>query len=322
MYEDIKEVEKKFKISDFPLNVIVEPGNYCNLNCTTCANNLLTRPKGQMNILLYKKIIDEIAKENPFTRLWLDFYGEPLLQKFKIYYMIDYARKQGLKNININTNGTLLDKEMAEMLLDSQISFISIDCDGFSKDVYEGIRIGANRDVTYANIEYILQRKKELGLKQPIIEIKIMEMEENKHEIQQVLDYWRARGAWTTTRRLISWAGMCEDIAPEVNADRVACGNAVGILPITWDGKAVNCVMDVDAKFVCGDVNEESIKDIWSKRNENMVIKHMEHRFDELPDICKNCNDWMIVGEERFDECGNRVEKSYDQNNEMLKDGE
>lgn len=322
MYEDIKEVEKKFKISDFPLNVIVEPGNYCNLNCTTCANNLLTRPKGQMNILLYKKIIDEIAKENPFTRLWLDFYGEPLLQKFKIYYMIDYARKQGLKNININTNGTLLDKEMAEMLLDSQISFISIDCDGFSKDVYEGIRIGANRDVTYANIEYILQRKKELGLKQPIIEIKIMEMEENKHEIQQVLDYWRARGAWTTTRRLISWAGMCEDIAPEVNVDRVACGNAVGILPITWDGKAVNCVMDVDAKFVCGDVNEESIKDIWSKRNENMVIKHMEHRFDELPDICKNCNDWMIVGEERFDEYGNRVEKSYDQNNEMLKDGE
>lgn len=322
MYEDIKEVEKKFKISDFPLNVIVEPGNYCNLNCTTCANNLLTRPKGQMNILLYKKIIDEIAKENPFTRLWLDFYGEPLLQKFKIYYMIDYARKQGLKNININTNGTLLDKEMAEMLLDSQINFISIDCDGFSKDVYEGIRIGANRDVTYANIEYILQRKKELGLKQPIIEIKIMEMEENKHEIQQVLDYWRARGAWTTTRRLISWAGMCEDIAPEVNADRVACGNAVGILPITWDGKAVNCVMDVDAKFVCGDVNEESIKDIWSKRNENMVIKHMEHRFDELPDICKNCNDWMIVGEERFDEYGNRVEKSYDQNNEMLKDGE
>ena len=147
-------------------------------------------------------------------------------------------------------------------------------------------------------------------------------MEENKHEIQQVLDYWRARGAWTTTRRLISWAGMCEDIAPEVNADRVACGNAVGILPITWDGKAVNCVMDVDAKFVCGDVNEESIKDIWSKRNENMVIKHMEHKFDELPDICKNCNDWMIVGEERFDEYGNRVEKSYDQNNEMLKDGE
>lgn len=318
MYESVESVEKKFKIQQFPLNVIVEPGNYCNLNCTTCANNKLTRPKGHMSILLYKKIVDEIAAESPYTRLWLDFYGEPLLERFKIYYMIDYARKKGLKNININTNGTLLDKEMAEMLLDSEISFISIDCDGFSKEVYEKIRVRANRDVTYANIEYILKRKRERGLRQPIIEIKAMEMEENKAEIDQIISYWRERGAWTTTRRLISWAGMCEDIVPQTEDERIACGNAVGILPITWDGKAVNCVMDVDARFVCGDVNIDTIKNIWLKRNENMVRKHIEHKFDELPEICKNCNDWCIIGEERFDENGNSVEKSYEQEEIML----
>lgn len=318
MYEELQGLEEKFEIKEFPLNIIVEPGNYCNLNCTTCANNKLTRPKGQMNILLYKKIVDEIAKENKYTRLWLDFYGEPLLQKFKLYYMIDYAKKKGLENINVNTNGTLLDKEMAEMLLDSGINFISIDCDGFSKEVYEKIRIGANRDVTYANIEYILQRRQELGLKYPIIEVKAMEMEENKDEIEQIIQYWRSRGAWTTTRRLISWAGMCEEIAPEVQTDRIACGNAVGILPITWDGKAVNCVMDVDAQYVCGDVTKSSIKEIWTKRNEDMVKKHIEHKWDELPKICQSCTDWVVVGEERFDENGNRVEKSYDHADKML----
>lgn len=318
MYEELKNLESKFKMSEFPLNVIVEPGNYCNLNCTTCANNRLTRPKGQMNILLYKKIIDEIARENPYTRVWLDFYGEPLLQRFKIYYMIDYARKRGLKNIELNTNGTLLDEEMAEMLLDSQISFISIDCDGFSKETYEKIRVGANRDVTYANIEYILQRKRQLKLDKPIIEVKVMEMNENKDEIKDIINYWREKGAWTTTRRLISWAGMCDSIRPEAKTERIACGNAVGILPITWDGKAVNCVMDVDAKYVCGDVTQESIKDIWLRRNQNMVSKHMEHKFDELPDICKTCTDWTIIGEERFDEKGNPVQKNYEHNDNML----
>lgn len=118
--------------------------------------------------------------------------------------MIDYARKRGLKNIELNTNGTLLDEEMAEMLLDSQISFISIDCDGFSKETYEKIRVGANRDVTYANIEYILKRKRQLKLDKPIIEVKIMEMNENKDEIKDIINYWREKGAWTTTRRLIS----------------------------------------------------------------------------------------------------------------------
>ena len=109
MYEDVTKIESKYEMKDFPLNIIIEPGNYCNLNCSTCIHDRLTRPKGSINILLYKKIIDEIAEINPYTRIWLDFYGEPLLQKYKLYYMIDYAKKKGLMNIEINTNGTLLD---------------------------------------------------------------------------------------------------------------------------------------------------------------------------------------------------------------------
>ena len=320
MYENISEVEKKFKISEFPLNVAIETGNYCNLNCIMCANNKLTRPKGQMSILLYKKLIDEIAQENPYTRVWLDYYGEPLLQKFKIFYMIDYAVKKGLKNISMNTNATLMDEEMAEMLLDSGIHFISIDCDGFSKEVYEKIRINGNRDVTYANIEWILKRKKERGLRTPIIEIKAMEMEENEHEIEQIIRYWRERGAWTTTRRLISWAGQCEDIRPEVRDSRIACGNAVGIFAITWDGRAALCVMDVNADYQCGDLNRSSIKEIWQKRNEEFVRKHMEHHFDELPEICRNCTDWEIVGEKRYDESGNEIGKNYEERAQMLEE--
>ena len=111
---------------------------------------------------------------------------------------------------------------------------------------------------------------------------------------------------------------MKEDIKPEVTTERIACGNAVGILPITWDGKAVNCVMDVDAQYVCGDVTQESIEDIWKRRNKEMVSKHMEHKFDELPEICKTCTDWAIIGEERYDENGNPVQKNYKHNGNML----
>lgn len=319
MYENLKEVEKKYKMADFPLNIIVEPGNYCNLNCTTCVNDKLTRPKGVMSVLLYKKIIDEIAEINPYTRLWLDFYGEPLLQKWKLFYFIDYAKKKGLKNIEMNTNGTLLDREMAEMLLDSGIDFISIDCDGFSKEVYEKIRVNGNRDITYSNIEYLLERKRERGLKKPIIEIKVMEMEENKHEVDKIMNYWKEKGAWTTKRRLISWGGKCDELLKlEKGIERIACGNAIGILPITWDGNAVNCVMDVDAEYVCGDVNKESIKDIWIRRNEQMVKFHMSHEWNKLPAICKNCDDWSIIGEERFDENGNSIVKNYEAAGTML----
>lgn len=318
MYADINEIEKNYEVKNFPLNIIIEPSNYCNLNCTTCANNKMTRSKGRMDIRLYKKLIDEIAIENPYVRIWLDYYGEPLLQQFKLFYMIDYAKKKGLSNISFNTNGTLLNQEMTEMVLDSGLDFISIDCDGFSKEVYEKIRVNANRDVTYANIEYFLKRRAERGLKKPIVEVKVMEMQENAHEIDTIIKYWRNRGAWTTTRRLISWAGMVDEISPIAQENRVACGNAVGVMAITWDGKVVNCVMDANAEYVCGDANTESTKEIWKRRNETMVRKHIEHRFDELPEICRNCTDWMIIGEQRFDENGDPIEKSYQHDESML----
>lgn len=315
LYENVKEVEKRYKISDFPLNLIIEVGNHCNLNCTTCMNDKLTRSKGFMNVFLYKKIIDEAASANPYTRIWLDFYGEPLLVRWKLYYMIDYAKKKGMQNICINTNGTLITHEMAEMLLDSEIDFISIDCDGWSKEVYESIRIGADRDKYYANIEFLLERKKERGMKKPIIELKAMEMEENRQEIPLILKYGREHGAWVTTRRLISWGGQVKSIAENMKHDRerYACGMAVGICAITWDGNVVQCVMDVDAKNVYGNVKEESVTAIWKKRNENLVKPQLLHRWGDLPNLCHECEDWQIVGENRWDDKGNPMYRNYDE---------
>ena len=89
-------------------------------------------------------------------------------------------------------------------------------------------------------------------------------------------------------------------------------------MAITWDGKVPNCVMDVDAQYLFGDVCKESIKDIWMRRNEKMVSKHMEHKWDDLPDICKSCKDWSIIGEERFDENGKPVNKNYDHSGKMI----
>lgn len=318
MFEDLKEIEKRFEIKDFPLNVGIEITNNCNLNCVMCNNDKLTRPRGYMDMKLYKKIIDEISVMNPNTRIWLDFYGEALLVGYKLYYMIDYAKKRGLTNVCINTNGTLLNYEMADMLLDSGIDFISIDCYGFSKESFESISIGANRDTVYNNIEYILKEKQRRNLENVIIEIKTMEMEQNKGEVDQIIDYWRERGAWTTLRRLITWGGSVEDVKHQELSERVACGSGLGIFIVTWDGRVPTCVSDIDIENCLGDINVDSISSIWKKRNECLIDKHMQHKWDELPLICQRCTDWSIVGEKRWDDKGNEIIKSYKHNSKMI----
>lgn len=258
-------------------------------------------------------IVDEIARENPDTRIYLDFCGEPLLIKYKLYYMIDYAKKAGINNVNFNTNAQFLDEETTEMILDSDLSYLSVDCDGFSKEVYESIRRGGKRDKFFKNVEYLLQRKKQRQQETPIVDVKIIEMPENQAEVATVMSYWQRLGAWTAKRRQYSWGGSNEHANLTAKDFRIACGRALGICTVTWDGKVTNCACDFDGTVIWGDLNVDSLKDVWQKRNAQMVQHHFSHEWDKLPAICRQCNDWQIVGEERFDENGNPVNKNYKQ---------
>lgn len=316
---DYKKIEENLVVGDFPLNIAVEPGNYCNLNCIMCANDKLKRKRGFMDIKLYKKIVDEIAKENPNTRLWLDFYGEPLLAKYKLYYMIDYAKKRGLTNINMNTNGTLLDDEMIEMILDSGIDFISVDIDGFSKEVYESIRLGAGRDVVYDNVVRLIQKKEERGIRKPILEVKVIEMEENKEEIKEIIDYWSKFKIRINVRKKSTWAGNTISEDNVIEEQRYACAYAIGQCVIGWDGRVAACGWDCEIEAQQGDVNSQTIKEIWNNKRQNLIRLHMEHKFEELPTLCKKCSDWKCVGGElRLDEDGKNYDRNYEANKKMI----
>lgn len=312
MYEELEGLEEKFKVTDFPLNLGIEPTNHCNLHCVMCNNGRLTRPRGFMSMKLYKKIIDEVASESPGTRVWLDFCGEAMAVGWKLYYMIDYAKKQGLRNVCINTNGTLMKPEFADMLLDAGTDYISLDCDGYSKEVYESVRAGGDRDTFYANAGYLLQERARRGVG-CTIDIKVIEMEQNKEEVGKIVQYWQERGAWTAIRRRSAWGGESPDRG-DVDAlqeGRIACGHLLGTCAVTWDGNVAGCAWDSDCKVSCGNVQEKSIRQIWQERNQGIVSVHMGHRWDDLWDICKGCQNWRNIGEMRYDENGNEVQRNY-----------
>ena len=320
MFEDVHALENKLHKSVFPLNVAIEITNRCNLNCVMCNNDKLTRDRGFITLPLYRKIIDEISVCSPNARVWLDFYGEPLLAGSKMYYLIDYAKKKGLTNVCLNTNATLLNQDMADMLLDSGLDFISFDVYGFSAEVLQCVSRGANRDNIYRNVEYFLAEKQRRGITQMVAEVKVLDLPENHHEIDKIISFWRERGAWTTLRRAITWGGSVEiKELSETATDRVACGYAVGLCAITWEGDIATCALDANAETVFGNVKNSSIAEIWKKRNYELVDLHLTHQFARLPDICQRCQDWRVIGEERWDAEGRPLVKSYDDSQKMLK---
>lgn len=316
MYANIdSELEKKYVISEFPLNIAVEVTNNCNLNCIMCNNDKLTRKRGFMEGKTYRRIIDEVAYENPHTRIWLDFYGEAMLAGYKLFWMIDYAKKKGCTNICINTNGTLMKEEYADMLLDSGVDYISLDCDGFSKEVYESIRKKGDRDKFFKNVEYLLEEKKKRN-SPVLIDVKVIDMDENHHEIDQIVEYWKNKGAYVAVRRRSEWVNTGEERKGEGGGSgwdgRIACGYAVGIAAITWDGILAGCAWDYDLSVPCGNIFDYTIKELWKKRNEEFVKPHFEHKWAYLPKLCIECDNWKHVGEERFAPDGTPLERNYD----------
>jgi radical SAM protein with 4Fe4S-binding SPASM domain len=71
-------------------------------------------------------------------------------------------------------------------------------------------------------------------------------------------------------------------------------------ISITDQGKAVLCAVDVDARFVAGDVNKYSLKTIWNNKLKRIRAIHESKEFGKLPYPCKDCKDWQAAHAEFY----------------------
>jgi len=64
-------------------------------------------------------------------------------------------------------------------------------------------------------------------------------------------------------------------------------------MSITDAGQAVTCAVDLDARFVAGDVSRQSLQEVWTGGLKALRALHLSGRFDLLPENCRNCRDWQ-----------------------------
>ncbi|MBI4231325.1 MAG: radical SAM protein [Planctomycetes bacterium] len=289
-------VSQRLQYADFPPQVILETTAGCNIHCSHCAHRIMERPQGWMKMPLWRKIIDEIAQRAPHTEVWPTFYGEALTLKYRLFYMIQYAKRKGLTNLVLNTNGTLLDEEACWWLIDSGLDRFIISLDGFSKEVFEKVRAGADHEKVYANVNRFLEIKRERGSHTPIVECQFSMMDENEHEAGAFREYWIGRGAQVKTREKLTWTGAVD--APNLSEQvrRHPCGWALRTCAIHWNGDMVACAVDYEGKFKAGNLENATIHGLWNTAHRRMERIHMERRWEDLPAPCRSCKDWQVSG--------------------------
>jgi radical SAM protein with 4Fe4S-binding SPASM domain len=172
--------------------------------------------------------------------------------------------------------------------------------DGFTKETFEKIRVGGKRDKIYAAVEELLRRKEELGLMYPVIQCQFSVMEENETEVEQFKEFWMARKAEIKIRQKLTWTSTGTIKARELNLGnefRIPCPWGVNSTAIHQDGNLVACPVDYEGRFIAGNVEKLSIKEIWqTSHRAGLRERHLRHDWENVPEVCKGCPDWQVVG--------------------------
>lgn len=217
--------------------------------------------------------------------------------------MIRYAKDKGLTDVVVNTNAALMDEEASHKLIASGLDAVYIGLDAHTHETYEKLRVGGQHQDTVANILKLIELKKKHPSSTPDIFVQFVEMEENAHELQDFIDFWKQHEVSIKIRPKVTWAGSIEAKNQTLGQeDRWPCHWGIQSASITDRGDVVTCAVDLDARHVAGNVAQTSLKSIWNGPLQELRKLQLEERWSELPDICANCTDWQAARSEIYQE--------------------
>jgi MoaA/NifB/PqqE/SkfB family radical SAM enzyme len=178
--------------------VYVEPTNKCNLTCSMCMHRTWDEPQGEMSWEVFTRILDSIKGLPEIPTIFFGGLGEPLSHP-DIIRMISEVKTLQMKTpqakVELITNGTLLDKDCAQQLIDSGIDRIWISIDGATPESYADIRLGAAFEEVVHNVKTLKRLRPGWYLPKPEIGIVFVAMKRNIADLPAVIRLGRRLGA-------------------------------------------------------------------------------------------------------------------------------
>lgn len=286
----INKVVQNYKNRPFSLRI--ENTNFCNGRCFMCPHSDMKRHSGTMNKKLYKKIINEVQQLG-IKYINLHNFGEPLIDK-NFVWKVKYAKSHQIEKVSTNTNGTLLNPKLIKEIIKSGLDELYISTDAATKKTYQKIRIGLNYIKLQKNIKDLIKTKKQLKSNHPKIILDFLEFYLNKHETQKFINKWKNIVDSVCISQIHDWSNKKKiDINKSINNyvefSQTPCRLPFTEMLINWDGIVSLCCQDTDGEVIFGDINKESISNIWQNKKYQMIRNtHLKLKTNSLK-LCKNC---------------------------------
>jgi len=258
----------------------------------------MRRQKGVMDYSLYTKIIDGCSALPSVRRIQMNLTGEPLLDKH-IVQRIRYAHKKCVVKTELFTNGSLLERDTANELLESGLSQLTVSIDAFRREDYEESRKNLNYEEVIENTRYVLERAAGSLRTAPTVRICVTAPGSEKKRILQdfsksPLFPYRKHLHLVPEELMHDWAGQAKLSIPKYEryariSRRTPCMWLWTTLTVLWDGTVALCCLDYEGRVRLGDLKQESIGEVWSgSALAKLRSLHLQGKFDSVP-LCRTC---------------------------------
>ena len=246
--------------------VYVEPTTHCNLECSACIRNVWHEPQGKMSEATFGRILEGLRDLHPTPLVFFGGFGEPLTHP-DIFSMVREAKKLGAV-VELITNGTLLDKDASQGLLELELDTLWVSVDGSADCGHAGAGSAAELEGVLDNLRQLQRRKIELSLKNPEIGLAFVVMAGNAAEFPELL-------RWALRQRIkkLSVSNLLPH-TPELKGQ------------ILYQRRLDNIDYGAEVELPRLDVDERTLKLIQAVLREDAVPRFEELASQRMRDCC------------------------------------
>ena len=273
--------------------VRIETCTLCNYKCMFCPySTTFNRKKEVMSLELFMYLLSKIKDEAPqITDCTISGFGEATLDD-TLLEKIKYAKSKEM-NVHFLTNGSLLDNELIDNLLELEIDSFRISLHAIEGNTYSLIT-----GQTKYNIEQILESIKYI-IKKSSNKIIITSdiINENREEIKNIissfdkkaiLEIWEPHN-WT------DWGKYREG-----KIIKQTCGRPFnGPIQVQVNGTINMCCFDYNGKLLLGDFKIQTLEEIFNSEPYLTIKKHHEKgTIEKSRLLCKTCDQLIDAGKD------------------------
>lgn len=291
-------LQNKENMPLFPFLVDIELTNYCNLQCIFCGQQAMERLKGFMSRETFQKVIDECAMYNTPVRFIR--WGEPFLHK-DIIDFCSYVKSKNLL-LHITNNGLAIKEKHMKALIDLGLDSLVFSFQGATRQEYEIMRNNQLYHKLKANILKFLELR---GCKEkPYIHLSTTITNEIQEEVEHFINYWGqlvdSVGVGKTNLSNLSFhqfmsfeaAGKLAFLKKKETINKIyrPCTEVYQKLSVDWDGKITCCCSDFDNYLTVGNINNQTLTDIWQHSQKLKLFREMlDQNMHKCLTLCSTC---------------------------------